>query len=141
VREALWLLKEFILALHERLLAEFGGLDGIRDEGRLESALGKPQNLFGYGKNPTVVQFAASYAAGIIKNHPFLDGKKRTGFAAAIVFLETNGYRMTASEVEATAATLGLAAGKLSEEDYGNWLKEHCEPSRKTMPRKRRSNG
>jgi death on curing protein len=141
VREPLWLSKEFVLALHERLVAEFGGLGGIGDEGLLESALGKPENLFAYGEDPSFVQLAASYAAGIVKNHPFLDGNKRVGFAAAAVFLETNGFRLIASEVEATAATLALAAGKLSEEDYAKWLAEHCEKVKKrgNPARKRRS--
>lgn len=120
-----WLSKEFILALHERLIAEFGGLDGLRDEGLLESALGKPENLFAYGNKPTAIRLAAAYAFGIVKNHPFLDGNKRTEFAAAAVFLETNGFQLTASEVEATVATLALAEGKFSEEDYATWLKEH----------------
>jgi death on curing protein len=135
VREPLWLSKEFVLALHERLVAEFGGLGGLRDEGLLESALGKPENLFAYGENPSAIQLAASYAAGIVKNHPFLDGNKRVGFAAAAVFLETNGFRLTASEAEATAATMALAAGKFAEEDYDKWLAEHCEKLKKMRPR------
>jgi death-on-curing protein len=134
VREPLWLSKEFILALHERLIAEFGGLAGIRDEGLLESALGKPVNLFAYSE-PEIFDLAAACAFGIVRNHPFLDGNKRTGFAAAAVFLETNGCRLTASEVEATAGTLALAEGTLSEEGYAGWLTEHSESS-KTEPRK-----
>lgn len=125
--EPLWLSKEFVLALHERLIAEFGGLDGVRDEGLLESALGKPLNLFAYGEGPSIVKLAASYAFGIVRNHPFLDGNKRTGFAAAAVFIETNGFRLTATEADATLATLALAEGKLSEEDYEFWLNEHSK--------------
>jgi death-on-curing protein len=142
VTEPFWLTKEFILALHERLLAEFGGLDGIRDEGLLESALGKPLNLFAYGE-PTAPELAASYAFGIVRNHPFLDGNKRTGFAAAAVFLETNGFRLTATEVEATLAALALAEGALSERKYAAWLTEHSEragdsPKEKPKRKKRK---
>lgn len=89
----------------------------------MESALGKPQNLFAYGK-PNLFQLAASYAFGIIRNHPFLDGNKRTGFAAAAVFLEANGQTLAASEAEATLATLGLSEGSLAEADYARWLKD-----------------
>jgi death on curing protein len=124
VTEPLWLSKELVFILHERLIAEFGGLAGIRDEGLLESALGKPQNLFTCA-SPSVSDLAASYASGIVGNHPFLDGNKRTGFAAAAVFIETNGYRLTAKEVEATSATLALAEGTMSEEGYARWLAEH----------------
>jgi death-on-curing protein len=123
--------KELITALHERLIAEFGGLAGIRDEGLMESALGRPINRFSYEK-PSVCDLAASYAFGIVRNHPFLDGNKRTGFAAAAVFLETNGFRLTATEGEATAATLILADGRISEDGYAAWLAENSEenPSR-----------
>jgi len=124
--EPRWLSKLFVLALHERLVAEFGGLAGLRDEGLLESALGKPQNLFAYG-SPNAFDLAASYAFGIVRNHPFLDGNKRTGLAAAAVFLETNGFRVTAREVDATAATLGLAEGALSEKAFADWLTHHAE--------------
>ena len=121
MREPLWLSKTFVLALHERLIVEFGGLPGLRDSGLFESALGKPQNFFAYGK-PSLFDLAASYAFGIVKNHPFLDGNKRTGFAAGAVFLETNGVVLTASEIEATASTLALASGELSESGYSAWL-------------------
>jgi death-on-curing protein len=126
VTAPLWLSKELIFALHERLVAEFGGLPGLRDEGLLESALGKPENLHAYGK-PSAFELAASYAFGIVKNHPFLDGNKRTGFAAAAVFLETNGYRLIGSEVEATGAVLALAAGDISEAAFAAWLSENSD--------------
>ncbi len=119
----LWLSKEFVFVLHERLIAEFGGLPGLRDEGLFESALGKPKNLLSYGK-PSVFDLAASYAFGLVKNHPFLDGNKRIGFAAAAVFLETNGFVLTASEIDATAATLALASGELTESGFSKWLAE-----------------
>lgn len=122
----MWLTKGVVFALHERLVAEFGGLAGLRDEGLLESALGKPLNLFAYTK-PSILDLAAAYAFGIVKNDPFLDGNKRGGFAAAAVFVETNGYRLTATEVDATNATLALAEGNMSEEGFAAWLAEHSE--------------
>lgn len=137
MREPLWLSKEFVFALHERLIAEFGGLPGLRDEGLFESALGKPKNLFSYGK-PSFCDLAASYAFDLVKNHPFLDGNKRLGFTAAAVFLETNGVELTASEVEATAATLALAAGELDERGYSAWL---ADVSQERVERGPKANG
>ena len=119
--ETLWVEREDCLAMHEKLLERFGGLKGIRDEGLLESALNKPLHLFSYGK-PTVFEMAASYAVGIVKNHPFLDGNKRTGFVAAALFIEANGYLFQASEEEAVLETLALAAGETTEADYAAWL-------------------
>lgn len=120
-----WLLRETVLAAHERLLSEFGGASGIRDAGLLDSALARPDNLFAYGK-PDVFRMAAAYAYGIVKNHPFVDGNKRTGFTAAIVFLELNGKTFVASEADATIQTLALAAGDLDESGYAAWLKANC---------------
>jgi death on curing protein len=122
MKEPKWLLREVIFAAHEQSLAQFGGMEGIRDVSMLESALGKPLNVFAYGE-PNLFELAASYAYGIIKNHPFIDGNKRSGFIAAIVFLDINGYRFEASEVDATVQTLALAAGELSESAYAQWLK------------------
>jgi len=119
--EPVWVDREDCLAMHEKLLERFGGLKGIRDEGLLESALNKPRHLFSYGK-PTVFEMAASYAVGIVKNHPFLDGNKRTGFVAAALFIEANGYLFQATEEEAVLETLALAAGENTEADYAAWL-------------------
>jgi death on curing protein len=126
MKKPVWLLKETVLALHDRLLAEFGGLPGLRDEGLLDSALARPENLFAYGK-PTIFDLAASYAFGLIKNHPFMDGNKRIGFAAATVFLEINGCRFQAAEADATIQTLALAAGALDEVRYSAWLKANVK--------------
>src|SRR3990172_9535685 len=106
------------------LIAEHGGSHGVRDTGLLESALSRPVNLFSYG-DPDLPALAAAYAAGIIKNHPFIDGNKRTGFAAAATFLDRNGLELTASEAEATRMTLDLASGSVAEEEYGAWLREN----------------
>src|SRR5438309_11798057 len=95
--EPTWLLREFVITVHERLIAEYGGSSGLRDEGLLESALARPVHLFTYG-TPSLAQLAASYAVGIAKNHAFIDGNKRTAFVAAAVFLERNGLNLTAPE-------------------------------------------
>jgi len=121
VRDPVWLDREDCLAMHEKLIERFGGLQGIRDEGLLDSALNKPLHVFNYGK-PTVFELAASYALGIVKNHPFLDGNKRTGFVAAALFIEANGFSFQATEEEAVLETLALAAGERAEADYAAWL-------------------
>ena len=116
--------------MHEKLLDRFGGLKGIRDEGLLDSALNKPMHLFSYG-NPSVFQMAASYAVGIVKNHPFLDGNKRTGFVAAALFIELNGFSFEATEEEAVLETLALAASHSTEADYAAWLERNSVPIEK----------
>jgi death-on-curing protein len=121
VSDPVWLDREDCLAMHEKLIERFGGLQGIRDEGLLDSALNKPLHVFNYGK-PTVFELAASYALGIVKNHPFLDGNKRTGFVAAALFIEANGFSFQATEEEAVLETLALAAGERAEADYAAWL-------------------
>lgn len=128
MREPVWVLREVVLLAHEQSLAQFGGPAGIRDEGLLDSALGKPQNLFAYGK-PNLFALSASYAFGIVKNHPFIDGNKRTGFVAAVTFLACNGWRLEASEVDATVCTLALAAGEMTEAAYAEWLKANSKRS------------
>ena len=115
-----------MFTLHEQSLAEFGGAGGIRDEGLLDSALAKPENLFAYGK-PTIFDLAASYGFGVVKNHPFIDGNKRAGFIVAVLFLELNGYRFQAAEAEAAVRTLALAAGELSEKEFAAWLKSNSQ--------------
>jgi death-on-curing protein len=124
MKKPVWVLRETVLTLHEQSLAEFGGAAGIRDEGLLDSALSKPEHLFAYGK-PAFFDLAASYAFGLIKNHPFIDGNKRAGFITAVTFLELNGYRFQATEAEAAVRTLALAAGEMSELEYAAWLKEN----------------
>jgi death on curing protein len=122
VKAPVWILLETVLALHERLLAEFGGSSGVRDQCLLDSALARPKNLLAYGK-PSAAELAASYAFGLIKNHPFVDGNKRIGFATAVLLLEVNGHRFEASEADATIQTLALAAGAIDEAAYAAWLK------------------
>lgn len=128
MKEPAWITREDCLAIHEMMLAQHGGLAELRDEDLLESALAKPRNLFGYAK-AGFVEMAASYAAGIIRNHPFLDGNKRTGFLVAAVFLEVNGYMLSASEESVVESTLSMAAGKLKESEYAAWLKVNSQKS------------
>jgi death on curing protein len=117
-----WLLNGVVLALHDEQLAEHGGSPGVRDAGLLSSALARPQNQVAYG-DPSVFDLAAAYAFGIIRNHPFVDGNKRTGFLAAYVFLDLNGWELMAPENEAVAAVLALAAGEIQEAGFSEWLK------------------
>ena len=121
-----WILRETVLSLHEQLLAEFGGSGGTRDEGLLDSALGRPENLFGYG-HPTLSELAASYAFGLVKNRPFVDGNKRIGFAISVLFLQLNGQKLVATEVDAVIQTLALAAGGIGEVEYASWLTVNSE--------------
>jgi death on curing protein len=118
-----WIKEEVILAVHDEQLAEHGGAEGVRDAGLLASALARPQNLAVYEK-PSAFELAAAYAAGIIQNHPFVDGNKRTGFLAAYIFLALNGWELDAPEADAAAVVLDLAAGKISENQFSGWLKE-----------------
>jgi death-on-curing protein len=112
------------------LLAAFGGLAGVRDEGLLHSALSRPQNCFAYGK-PTLFELAAEYALGIVKNHPFLDGNKRAGFLTAALFLEANGLRFSAPEEEVVLQTLALASGEIDQQEYAAWLKASSQKKRR----------
>ena len=126
MREPVWLVKEFVQVIHEEMLAEFGGSAGIRDEGLLESALGKPKNLLAYEK-PNLFDLAASYAAGIVRNHPFIDGNKRTGFMAAYTFLTRNGVNFKATQADSAAAVLALASIEMTEKQFSGWLKEKSQ--------------
>jgi death-on-curing protein len=138
VKEPVWVLRETVYALHDRLLAEFGGAAGVRDEGLLESALSRPVNQLGYG-SPALAELAAAYAFGLVRNHPFVDGNKRIGFTVAVLFLELNGCVFTASQVDSTVQTLALAARALDESGYASWLASHCEKSKPRAKRRRRS--
>jgi death-on-curing protein len=131
MKAPVWVRRDIVLAVQEMLLAEHGGAAGIRDEGMLDSALGRPENLFAYGK-PTVFELAASYAFGLAKNHPFIDGNKRIGFATGILFLELNGYRFNAAEVDAVLKTLALAANEMTESAYATWIQVHSRRAPRT---------
>ncbi len=126
MNEPLWLNREDCLGIHEMMLSQHGGLSGVRDEGMLLSAIAKPQNHFAYGSESLAVM-AASYAAGIVLNHPFLDGNKRTGFMTAATFLEMNGLELTATEEATVQQTVGLASGQITEQAYADWLQANCK--------------
>ncbi len=121
MKQPYWLTKEECLALHDLMLADYGGAAGVRDMGLLESALARPPQLLHYGE-PTLAELAAAYAAGIVKNHPFVDGNKRTGFMMGAGFLERNGLTFRAAEADAVIRTLALAAGGIDEAAYAEWL-------------------
>lgn len=118
-----WIEVEDVLRVHECLLALDGGMTGLRDGALLESALARPQQLHAYSENPDIIDMAAAYTAGLLQNHVFFDGNKRTGFVVGILFLELNGYRFTAAEDTATQTVLGLAAGILDEAGYAEFLR------------------
>lgn len=121
--EPVWIETSDVLRLHGRLLEVDGGMTGLRDGALLESALTRPQQLRAYSENSDVIDMAAAYTAGLLQNHVFFDGNKRTGFVVGILFLELNGYRFTAAEDAATQAVLGLAAGTLDEAGYAAFLR------------------
>jgi death-on-curing protein len=123
--EPQWLDASIILDVHAEQLALFGGTDGVRDPGLLESALGRPLNKFAHGETD-LAALAAAYAFGIARNHPFVDGKKRVAFASLIVFLGLNGIELEVPPAEATAAILALAAGEIDEDVLARWIDDHC---------------
>ncbi|HVC37316.1 MAG TPA: type II toxin-antitoxin system death-on-curing family toxin [Gammaproteobacteria bacterium] len=148
-----WLEKALVLAMHDRQLAEHGGSAGVRDATLLESALARPQQLYAYGDPPPdLAHLAASLAFGLARNHPFVDGNKRTAAAACETFLELNQVTLEADDLELFPIYLALAEGKLGEKDFAVWLRTHLradtqgkvhEPrtAYKTKPRARRPSG
>ncbi len=126
--KTVWLTREIIFSAHMRGLRDHGGADGLRDDGMLESALSRPKNLSAYG-TPNIFELAASYAYGLAKNHPLVDGNKRTAFYAAYVFLGLNSQELDADEAEAAAIILDLAASEIGEEEFALWLKVNCKKS------------
>jgi death-on-curing protein len=122
-----WISKQALLLLHGESLAEHGGATGMRDEGLLDSALARAQNLAAYGE-PDVAALAAAYGSGISQNHPFVDGNKRAAFLSVGLFLTLNGYRLAATQAEATLAMMSLAAGELDEAEFAAWLRQHLKP-------------
>jgi death-on-curing protein len=131
VKEPVWIDERDTLALHDRLLALDGGAVGLRDDGLLRSALARPQQHFAYAESPDIVDMAAAYTGGIVRNHPFLDGNKRTGFVVGVLFLELNGYRFSASEEDAAQVVLELASGNLDEAGYIAFLRAHASLRKK----------
>ena len=120
----IWVDASALVSLHDESLSEHGGASGLRDRGLFQSAMARPQNLALYGQ-PDVAELAACYAHGLAKNHPFVDGNKRVAFLAAGIFLFLNGYRLVATQQQATNTMLALAAGELDEPSYAEWLRKH----------------
>ncbi|MAF49281.1 MAG: type II toxin-antitoxin system death-on-curing family toxin [Rhodospirillales bacterium] len=120
--EPRWLSVEIVLALHEEQLALFGGGEGVRDLGLLDSALARPRNLHGYAPDTPLPGLAASLAYGIIRNHPFVDGNKRTGLLAIRAFMYLNGFDFEAGQAEEVAQILSVAAGEIGEEELASWI-------------------
>ena len=118
-----WIEEREALALHDRLLGLDGGAVGVHDPDLLKSALARPQQIYAYGDKPDIIDMAAAYTVGIIRNHPFVDGNKRTGFIVGVLFLEMNGYRFTAPEEGSAEAVLSLAAGTLDETGFSAWMR------------------
>ena len=123
-----WITKSALLLLHGESLAIHGGGQGLRDEGLLDSALARPLNLLAYADAdapPDVAALAASYSVGLAKNHPFVDGNKRAAFLATGLFLYLNGYRLDASQANATLTMLAVATGDINEDEFAAWLRQH----------------
>lgn len=122
--EPVWLTPEIVIAIHEMQLAEHGGPAGIRDMGMLESALGRPQNKFAYGETDLAV-LAAAYGFGVARNHPFIDGNKRTSLLVIYTFLGINDVDFIVPEAEFATIILDLAAGEVSEESLARWIRDN----------------
>jgi len=124
-----WLDRNAVVAIHEAQLAEHGGAAGIRDTGLLESALGRPRNREGYGK-PDYADLAAAYGFSIARNHPFVDGNKRTAFVAVELFLALNGFELSAGDADCVLTMLAVAAGDLDELAFAAWIRAHARRKR-----------
>ena len=126
--EPVWIVRDVVLAVHDEQLSEHGGQSGVRDLGLLESALARPRNQYAYGET-SIARLAASYTFGLSRNHPFLDGNKRTSLVVAELFLALNGLELAASDAECVATFLALAAGDLTEEELAGWIGSHLVAS------------
>ncbi|MFG6415297.1 type II toxin-antitoxin system death-on-curing family toxin [Roseateles sp. DC23W] len=126
-REWHWLNADVLRAIHHEQLAEHRGATGIRDEGLFESAVTRPRNLVAYGQ-PDVFELAAAYAVGLAKNHPFIDGNRRTAYVAMELFLSLNGLELLANDADCVITMLGVAASEISESELADWLRQQAEP-------------
>jgi death-on-curing protein len=122
-----WLQREVILAVHEEQLAEHGGATGVRDEGLMDSALARPRHLAAHGEQDHA-DLAAAYGYGLARNHPFIDGNKRTAFVAVELFLALNGWALTAGDADCVLTMLCVAAGELDEPGFADWIRRHSLP-------------
>jgi death-on-curing protein len=120
-----WVQENVVAAIHEAQLAEHGGGAGLRDEGSLRSALARPQNLLAYGDKPDSADLAAAYGFGLACNHPFADGNKRTAFVTMELFLDLNGWTLTADDTDCITTMEAVAAGQMTEADLAAWIRAH----------------
>jgi death-on-curing protein len=127
IQDWVWLDRDVMRAVHEEQLAEHGGGTGVRDEGLFESALGSPLNLAGCG-SPDAASLAAAFGFGLARNHPFVDGNKRTAFVAVELFLWLNGWRLVAEDADCVLTMVSVAAGETSEDELAQWLRERMKP-------------
>jgi death-on-curing protein len=126
LKEPVWIKLGAVLEFHSHSIVEFGGSLGIRDQGAIESALARPQNLLAYGE-PDLFDLAAAYTAGLCQNHGFVDGNKRTSFATGALFLRLNGYQLNAGQAAVVAAMICLTEHTIDEAGYAQWLRDHSE--------------
>ena len=129
-KEPLWIEARDVLAIHDWNLSDARRPRRVRDPGLLDSALARPRQHYAYADSPDIVEMASLYTAGIVRNHPFVDGNKRTGFVVGVLFLELNGFDFKAGEADATQAVMGLAAGTFDESGYGDWLRQNSRRKR-----------
>jgi death on curing protein len=127
LKEPIWIDQEALIALHGESLSRFGGPEGLRDRGMLESALGRPRNQQAYSTEVDLAALAAAYAFGISRNHPFVDGNKRAAFIAMDLFLILNGHELVVEETDAIATFLALAAGDLGEDGLADWIRSNMQ--------------
>ncbi len=133
MKEPRWIDRRSLVLLHSETLAEHGGRSGIVDEGRMDSALARPRQMFSYGRKHDLARLAAAYAVALVRNHPFVDGNKRAAFLAVGLFLGLNDFRLAADQADAARNVLGLAAGEINEEQFAKWVRGHMKRS----PRRR----
>lgn len=126
MNEPVWIRQDAVLNMHEEALMLHGGPEGVHDLGLLESALARPKNLFAYSDQiPSIARLAASYAKGIVANHPFVDGNKRTAFIVSVTFLRLNGVQLTATKEDRVLSFWSLAAGEITEEQLAQWFERN----------------
>jgi len=129
VKEPVWIRQDVVQRMHEEVLMLHGGPEGVRDLGLLESALARPKNLFAYSEQDvSITRYAAAYAKGIVANHPFVDGNKRTAFTVSLTFLKLNGLEVTATKEDRVLTFWKLAAGEISEEQLALWFERNTAP-------------
>jgi len=126
--EPVWLRRDVVLWLHDEMVSLYGGAVGVRDGGLLDSALGRPMQIVAYEPDADILRLAAAYASGIAKNHPFVDGNKRTAFASAATFLETNGIALEATHESVVETMVALASGQITEDQFAEWLRANTAP-------------